>query len=114
VLSVFAPILAAAGILGFVLPDHLSLMSGAAAYNVFHLGFAALGGALALRGSERAVRAFNAGFGAIDLYQLVASALHLFPEEHFRWRAADDVLHLVIGVGLVAVGTCAGGRAEAD
>lgn len=53
---------------------------------------------------EAAIRAFNVGFGLIDLYQALASALGLFPGEYFRWQTADDVLHVVIGTALVAVG----------
>ena len=47
-LSLFAPLLLLAGVLGFVVPAHLSLMSGAPAYNVFHL-IAGVDGLLLLR-----------------------------------------------------------------
>jgi hypothetical protein len=53
---------------------------------------------------EKLVRAFNIGFGAIDLYQLVASLIGLFPLTYFRWKWSDDVAHGVIGVALVAIG----------
>lgn len=112
VLLVFGPVLIAAGILGFLLPAELSLMSGASAYNVFHVAFGVLGLALALRGGERAVAGFNLGFGAIDLYQAAASRFHLFPEAYFRWMTADDVLHVVLGLALVAVGAGLFGGAQ--
>lgn len=102
VLSVFAPVLLLAGVLGFVLPE--GPMSGAPAYNVFHLVFGAIGGVLVLGGDRSAIRRFNVLFGLIDLYQFVASVMGWFPIEQFRWKTADDVLHLVIGAGLVAVG----------
>lgn len=104
VLRVFAPILILTGIGGFILPPQFALMSGAAPYNVFHIVFGILGVWLAARGSERASAGFNLGFGAADLYQALASWAHLFPESYFQWRLADDVLHVVLGVGLVAVG----------
>ena len=104
VLIVFAPILILVGVLGFVLPESASLTSGAPAYNVFHLVFGALGLALALSRKENFIRAFNVGFGLVDLYQAAASFLHLFPEAHFRWTRADDVLHVLIGALLVCVG----------
>jgi len=104
VLTVFAPILILAGVLGFVLPPSASLTSGAPAYNVFHLVSGALGLALALSRKETLIRAFNVGFGLVDLYQAAASFLHLFPEQHFRWTRIDDVLHVVIGALLVGVG----------
>src|SRR5687768_16205407 len=94
VLIVFAPILILVGVLGFVLPPSASLTSGAPAYNVFHLVSGALGLALALSRREPLIRAFNVGFGLVDLYQAAASFLHLFPEQHFRWTRADDVLHV--------------------
>ncbi len=100
----FAPILILAGVLGFVLPAETSLMSGAPAYNVFHLGFGALGIGLVISRREAAIAQFNLGFGLVDLYQAVASRAHWFPGGAFRWRPADDVLHVVIGVGLVGVG----------
>jgi cytochrome c biogenesis protein CcdA len=43
-------------------------------------------------------------FGAIDLYQAIASFSGWFPNESFKWKRADDVLHVVIGAFLVLVG----------
>ena len=104
VLIVFAPILILVGVLGFVLPPSASLTSGAPAYNWFHIAFGVLGLLLALTKRESYARAFNLGFGLIDLYQAAASFLHLFPEQHFRWTRADDMLHVAVGALLVAVG----------
>ena len=104
VLFIFAPLLILVGILGFVIPDKKSLTSGAPAYNVFHIIFGSIGLALVLCQCDGGIRAFNIAFGAIDLYQAGASYLHLFPEKHFRWKRADDVLHIVIGAGLVLIG----------
>src|SRR5919107_2279819 len=95
VLVVFAPVLILVGVLGFVLPESASLTSGAPAYNWFHIAFGALGLLLALTKKETYARAFNLGFGLIDLYQAAASFLHLSPENLFRWKRADDVLHVV-------------------
>src|ERR687894_1046741 len=103
VLIVFAPILILASVLGFVLPESASLTSGAPAYNWFHIAFGTLGLLLALTRKESYARAFNLGFGLIDLYQAAASFLHLFPEKHFRWTRVDDLLHVVIGALLVGV-----------
>ncbi len=103
-LLIFASVLIAAGIMGFVIPSEKSLTSGAPAYNIFHIIFGSLGLALALSKKENFIRAFNIGFGLIDLYQAVASFAHLFPERFFQWKAADDVLHIVIGAGLVLIG----------
>jgi len=101
-LLIFAPILILAGILGFVLPEGLT--SGAPAYNVFHLIFGAFGLILVFTKREDLIRGFNIGFGLIDLYQLLASLLHWFPEEHFRWKTTDDYLHAIIGAALVLIG----------
>jgi hypothetical protein len=40
----------------------------------------------------------------IDLYQALASYIHLFPEQYFRWTKADDVLHIILGLLLVGIG----------
>jgi hypothetical protein len=104
VLLIFAPLLILTGLLGFIIPPEKSLTSGAPAYNIFHIIFGSLGLALALSQSNVGIRAFNIGFGLIDLYQAGASFLHLFPEKQFRWRRADDVLHIIIGLVLVGVG----------
>lgn len=98
----FGVTLVVTGIAGFLVPAKKAPTSGAPAYNVFHLTFGAIGiGASRHRG---AARAFNVGFGAIDLYQAVASRRGMFPQRWFRWKTVDDVLHVVIGAGLVAVG----------
>lgn len=103
VLIVFAPVLILVGVLGFVLPESASLTSGAPAYNWFHIAFGVLGLLLALTRKESYARAFNLGFGLIDLYQAAASFLHLFPESYFRWTRVDDALHVIIGALLVGV-----------
>ena len=103
-LGIFAPILVLAGILGFIIPPHLSLMSGAAPYNIFHIIFGTIGIIFVLTKNETLIRSFNLGFGLMDLYQVVASFAHLFPEQYFQWKPADDVLHIIIGLALVLIG----------
>jgi hypothetical protein len=102
VAKVFGPALVLTGIAGFVIPAKKAATSGAPAYNVFHLIFGVLGIVASRR--RGTARAFNLGFGAIDLYQAVASRRGLFPQRWFRWKTADDVLHVAIGAGLVAAG----------
>ena len=104
ILAIFAPILILVGILGFVIPDKKSLTSGAPAYNIFHIVFGVIGCAVLLSGNEIGMRSFNIGFGAIDLYQAAASFLGLFPRDLFKWKLADDVLHILVGAFLVVVG----------
>lgn len=104
VLLIFAPILILVGILGFLTPANKSLTSGAPAYNVFHIIFGLIGVVIVFSQHDISIRAFNIGFGAIDLYQALASFLHWFPEKHFKWKRTDDVLHIVIGAFLVLVG----------
>lgn len=104
VLSVFAPLLVLTGILGFVLPPSLSLMSGAAPYNVFHLLAAAVGLAILARRSVPLAITFNLVFGGIDLWQALAGVAGLFPARLFALRPADHVVHVVVGSILVGVG----------
>lgn len=103
-LAIFAPLLIVVGIAGFVVPAHMSLTSGAPAYNLFHIFFGALGLALLLSRQERLVSSFNLGFGLIDLYQALASYLNLPPELYFRWTRVDDILHIIIGLTLAIIG----------
>jgi hypothetical protein len=105
VLMIFAPVLILVGIAGFIMPTQLS--SNAPAYNIFHIFFGVVGLAFVLMKNGQLIRAFNIGFGAIDLYQAAASFLHLFPESYFRWTTGDDILHILIGAALVLVGLCA-------
>ena len=103
VLLVFAPLLILTGILGFIIPPKKGLTSGAPAYNIFHIIFGLAGIMIATHHYDY-IRTFNIGFGLIDLYQAPASFLHFFPEKYFQWKRADDVLHIVVGGALVAVG----------
>ena len=103
-LAVLGPLLMLTGIAGFVIPEHLSLMSGAAPYNLFHIIFGGLGLLLALTSSDLAAIAFNIGFGLIDLYQALASAIGLAPIQYFHWTYADDVVHVLLGFALVLIG----------
>ena len=110
ILSVFAPILVLTGLAGFVIPERRALTSGAPAYNLFHIVFGAIGIRCARSSRRTPARLFNLAFGGFDLYQLVASRRRWFPYRWFRWKTADDVLHLAIGV--VLVGAALGDRAE--
>ena len=104
VLSIFAPVLILTGIAGFVVPPQYSLTSGAAPYNLFHIAFGALGLFIISAGVAKHAIAFNVCFGLIDLYQAIASALSMWPENYFLWTFVDDVLHVILGFGLVLVG----------
>jgi hypothetical protein len=104
-LLIFAPVLILAGIAGFIVPAEKSFTSGAAAYNVFHILFGVIGLVMVLWRSEKLASLFNLEFGLIDLYQALASYLHLPPETYFRWTKYDDILHVIIGLALVTIGT---------
>lgn len=104
VLTVFGPLLILTGVLGFVLPPELSLMSGAAAYNVFHLLAGAIAVALVLSRRAAAAVTFNVAFGVFDLWQAVAGLTGLFPAQLFALKPADHVVHVVVGALLVGVG----------
>jgi hypothetical protein len=106
-LAVFAPLLVLVGILGFIIPAHKSPTSGAAPYNIFHIVFGVMGAVIVLINYPTAIKAFNIGFGLIDIYQAVASYFGLFPKHLFKWTRVDDILHIVIGVTLVAIGLLA-------
>ena len=101
-LLIFAPVLILTGILGFILPE--TLMSGAPAYNVFHIVFGIIGLFSVLGKRQSFIRGFNISFGLIDLYQAAASFMNWFPESLFRWKTGDDILHMVIGTVLILIG----------
>jgi hypothetical protein len=100
----FGPLLVVTGALGFLVPPHLSLMSGATPYNVFHVVAGLVAIAVFLTGQEWAAAAFNVTFGFIDLWQAVAGMLSIFPADLFALRPADHVVHTVAGAILVVVG----------
>ena len=91
VLTVFGPLLMVTGVLGFLLPPELSLMSGAAPYNVFHLLAGLVAVLIVVWRQVRASIGFNLVFGGIDLWQAVAGA-------------TGHVVHVVVGACLVGVG----------
>ena len=101
--GVFGVVLVVVGGLGLIAPD-LGSTSTAPAYDTIHVANGLLVIALAVRGRPVGIRAFLVGFGAIDLYQAVASHWHWFPESLFRWTSTDDFLHVALGVLLVVVG----------
>lgn len=103
-LTVFAPLLLVTGVLGFLLPAELSLMSGATPYNVFHLLAGAVGLLLVLRRATGAAITFNLIFGCIDLYQAVAGLTGWSPARLFALQPADHVVHVLVGAVLVVVG----------
>ena len=103
-LAIFAPLLVLVGVAGFLVPARLSLTSGAPPYNLFHIFFGVLGLILVLSKRESLIRGFNIVFGLIDLYQALASYLHLAPQQYFLWTRVDDLLHILIGLILVIIG----------
>ena len=103
-LATFGPVLILVGIAGFLVPAEHSLTSGAPAYNIFHIVFGVLGLLVVWTRNEQWLSSFNFGFGLIDLYQALASAMHLPPEKYFLWTKVDDILHVLIGLALVIIG----------
>jgi multisubunit Na+/H+ antiporter MnhG subunit len=103
-LMVLAPLLVLTGIAGFLIPEQYTMMSGAAPYNMFHLVFGALGLVLISANNDLFASSFNFGFGLIDLYQVLASAVGLTPIEYFHWTYVDDVVHVVLGFALALIG----------
>lgn len=103
VLSVFAPLLLLTGIAGFIVPSQYSLTSGAMPYNLFHILFGAIGLLIVSLESDIMATGFNLVFGLIDLYQVIASVFALTPIQYFHWTLADDLLHIIFGLGLVAI-----------
>ena len=104
VLGVFGPVLISTGIGGFLIPPRFALMSGAPAYNVFHIVFGVIGTALVLAKTAAGIAVFNLGFGLVDLYQAVAGLVGFFPARQFRYKPADHVAHVVLGLVLAGVG----------
>ena len=103
-LAIFAPLLILVGVAGFLIPAQHSLTSGAPPYNLFHIVFGSIGLLVLWSRREGLIGFFNAGFGLIDLYQALASYLHLPPQQYFLWTRVDDILHIVIGLTLVIIG----------
>jgi len=104
VLAVFGPVLILTGISGFLIPPRFALMSGAPVYNVFHIACGMIGTALVVANSAVGIAAFNLGFGIVDVYQALAGVTGGFPARQFRYKPADHIVHVVIGVALAAVG----------
>jgi len=98
---IFGPVLILTGIAGFLTPPQASLTSGAAPYNIFHIIFGIIG---LLMVFARKPHYFNFGFGLIDIYQAIASYRNLPPKQFFLWTGVDDILHVVLGVGLALLG----------
>ncbi len=99
----FGAALVAVGGLGFARPD-AGASSTAPAYNTFHVAAGVVALTVAVRGRPAANRAFLVGFGAVDLYQALASRRGWFPVALFRWTPADDRLHLAAGTALLVLG----------
>lgn len=103
-LMILAPLLMLAGIAGFVIPEQYTLMSGATPYNLFHLIFGAIGLVVMQTKNDLWASLFNFGFGLIDLYQVLASAVGLTPIQYVHWTYADDVVHVLLGFALTIIG----------
>jgi len=107
ILAIFAPALVLVGILGFIIPSDKSPTSGAVPYNIFHIAFGVIGAVIVMINHPAAIKAFNLGFGLLDIYQAMASYFGLFPKHLFKWTRVDDILHVVIGAALVVIGAFA-------
>ena len=103
-LTALSLLLIAAGLLGFIVPADLALMSGATAYNIFHLVAGAIGITVRLHGSTQQAKRFLFVFGCVDLWQAVAGPLGFFPAVFFALRPADHIVHLLLGGMLIWVG----------
>jgi hypothetical protein len=103
-LRVLAAALVAGGVAGFLVPSHLSPISGAAPYNLFHLAAGLMAHAVAITGRPGLVASFNLLFGLFDIWQAVAGPAGVFPAQVFELRPADHLMHGLVGTLLVYVG----------
>ena len=102
-LAVFSPLLIVTGILGFIVPANLAITSGATVYNIFHIIFGIIGLLCFFSKYISVIRLFNGVFGVIDIYQLLAAILGIFPLQYFLWKSADNILHALIGTWLIFI-----------
>jgi hypothetical protein len=104
VAGAFGALLILTGVLAFLgVP---SPMSSAVPYDVFHVVFGVIGLACWREGAFPS-KAFNSGFGAVDLYQALAQWRGWFPAAHFQWKPADLVMHVLLGVALIGLAAAA-------
>lgn len=96
-------LLLGAAILGELGPAGASLTSAARPYNLFHLVAGVIGLVVFFSRHPGAAAAFNLGFGLIDVYQAVAGVWGWAPARLFELRPADHVIHVVLGLALIAV-----------
>jgi len=100
----FSLVLIWVGLIPLVDPSAQGPTSDAPAYAWFHLAAACVGLACVAFHQGRGTPWFALGFGALDLYQWIASLAGWFPRTQFRWTSLDDGLHLGLGLALVALG----------
>jgi hypothetical protein len=102
-LYLFSSLILAAGGLVYFAPDLLTLLSISPSYNLFRVNLGLIGIIIALTYNYTLIKYFNFLAGAIYVYQVVASMMHLFPEEHFKWSATDTIINTDIGLSFLFV-----------
>ena len=100
----FSLVLAWAGLVPLIHPDSAAPTSMAPDLAWFHLFFSLLGFASFAVKKGAWAPWFAVGFGAIDLYQALASASGWFPIHEFRWTSLDNTIHWIVGTALVVLG----------
>jgi hypothetical protein len=89
--------------LAYFAPDLLTLLSTTSYYNLFRVNLGMIGIIIALTNNNTLIRYFNFFLGLIYIYQIVASMLHLFPHEYFRWSTTDTIINTDIGLSLLLI-----------
>jgi hypothetical protein len=74
------------------------------AYDVFHVIFGVIALIAVLYQGGKYSYAFNLLFGAIDLYQVAAFGLGIFPAQLFALTVSDNIQHIVLAAVLLIVG----------
>jgi hypothetical protein len=102
-LYVFSSLILTAGGLAYFVPHLLKLISLTPSYNLFRVNLGLIGIIMALTYNYTLIKYFNFLVGAIYIYQVAASMLHLFPAEYFKWSTTDTIINTDIGISFLLV-----------
>jgi hypothetical protein len=100
-LYIFSSLILAAGGLAYFVPQLLTLLSNAPSYNLFRVNLGLIGIIMGLTYNYTLIKYFNFLVGLVYVYQVVASMLHLFPIEYFKWSTTDTIINTDLGLSFL-------------
>jgi hypothetical protein len=100
-LGIFSALFLLIGAIAFLIPENMPFLSTTYPYNLFRVNIGLIGIIMALFNDKTITKYSNLALGLVITYQAVASLLHIYPDDFFKYTILDNIVNMDIGLAML-------------